>query len=229
MSTLEGTPNPEAPNPQLPIVQKLRVRYAKRDRLRFTSHRDFCRAFERAVRRARLPIGFSSGYSPHPKISYANASPTGAGSEAEYLEIGLTEPRDPATVRQVLDDSLPPGLDVLEVVVAGQGALAERLQASIWTIRLPGVDVDAAQVAVDAFLAADAVEVERMTKRGVRTFDARGDALSLGVAAADGEPQVQGQQDDRRADEEASAIRLRHPPIRPLRSSGEHAGGHPES
>ncbi|WP_230973399.1 TIGR03936 family radical SAM-associated protein [Aeromicrobium terrae] len=187
MSTLEGTPNPEAPNPQLPIVQKLRVRYAKRDRLRFTSHRDFCRAFERAVRRARLPIGFSSGYSPHPKISYANASPTGAGSEAEYLEIGLTEPCDPAAVRQALDDSLPPGLDVLEVVVAGQGALADRLQASVWTIRLPDVDVDAAQAAVDAFLAADAVEVERMTKKGVRTFDARGDTLSLGVAAADGD------------------------------------------
>ena len=187
MSTLEGTPNPEAPNPQLPIVQKLRVRYAKRDRLRFTSHRDFCRAFERAVRRAGLPIGFSSGYSPHPKISYANASPTGAGSEAEYLEIGLTEPRDPAAVRRALDDSLPPGLDVLEVVVAGQGALADRLQASVWTIRLPDVDVTAAQAAVDTFLAADAVEVERMTKKGVRTFDARGDTLSLGVAAADGD------------------------------------------
>lgn len=187
MSTLEGTPNPEAPNPQLPIVQKLRVRYAKRDRLRFTSHRDFCRAFERAVRRAHLPIGFSSGYSPHPKISYANASPTGAGSEAEYLEIGLTEPCEPDEVRRALDDSLPPGLDVLDVVVAGQGALADRLQASVWTIRLPGVDVTAAQAAVDTFLAAESVDVERMTKRGIRTFDARGDVLSLRVATADGE------------------------------------------
>jgi radical SAM-linked protein len=181
---LEGTPNPEAPNPQLPIVQKLRVRYAKRDRLRFTSHRDFCRAFERAVRRAGLPIGFSSGYSPHPKISYANASPTGAGSEAEYLEIGLTEVREPDAVRQALDDSLPPGLDVLDVVVAGQGALADRLQASVWSIRLPGVDVAAAQAAVDRFLAADVVEVERMTKRGLRTFDARADVLALGAADA---------------------------------------------
>ena len=81
--TLEGTPNPEAPNPQLPIVQKLRLRYAKRGRMRFTSHRDFARAFERAIRRAGLPIGHSSGYTPHPKISYAGASPTGAASEAE--------------------------------------------------------------------------------------------------------------------------------------------------
>ena len=139
MSTLEGTPNPEAPNPQLPIVQKLRIRYAKRGRLRFTSHRDFARAFERAVRRAGVPIAFSSGYSPHPKISYANASPTGAATEAEYLEIGLTRECDPDAVRADLDASLPPGLDVLEVVVAaGQGSLADRLQASEWSIELAG-------------------------------------------------------------------------------------------
>ena len=69
-----------APNPQAIVVQRLRLRYAKRGRLRFTSHRDFARAFERAVRRAGLPIGHSSGYSPHPKISYSNASPTGITS-----------------------------------------------------------------------------------------------------------------------------------------------------
>jgi radical SAM-linked protein len=186
VNTLEGTPNPEAPNPQLPIVQKLRIRYAKRGRLRFTSHRDFARAFERAIRRAGVPIAFSSGYSPHPKISYANASPTGAATEAEYLEIGLTRACEPDTVRADLDASLPPGLDVLEVVVAGQGSLADRLEASEWTIELAGVTVDAASAAVDAFLAADRVEVERMTKRGLRTFDARGDVVSLQARSADG-------------------------------------------
>ena len=185
MSTLEGTPNPEAPNPQLPVAQKLRIRYAKRGRLRFTSHRDFARAFERAVRRARVPIAFSSGYSPHPKISYANASPTGAATEAEYLEIGLTRECDPDAVRADLDASLPPGLDVLEVVVAGQGSLADRLQASEWSIALVGVDVATASAAVDAFLAADVVEVERMSKRGMRTFDARADVVSLEARSGD--------------------------------------------
>jgi radical SAM-linked protein len=68
---------------QAPAVQKLRVRFAKRDRLRFTSHRDFQRAFERALRRARVPVAFSHGFTPHPKVSYAGAAPTGAASEAE--------------------------------------------------------------------------------------------------------------------------------------------------
>ena len=186
MSTLEGTPNPEAPNPQQPIVQKLRIRYAKRGRLRFTSHRDFARAFERAVRRAGVPIAFSSGYSPHPKISYANASPTGAATEAEYLEIGLTRECDPEAVRADLDASLPPGLDVLETVVAaGQGSLADRLQASEWSIELAGVDVDTVSAAVEAFLAADVIEVERMMKRGLRTFDVRADVLALDVRSGE--------------------------------------------
>ncbi|WP_406046836.1 TIGR03936 family radical SAM-associated protein [Kribbella sp. NBC_00889] len=171
------------PSQQLPAVQKLRVRFAKRGRLRFTSHRDFQRAFERAVRRAELPVAFSHGFSPHPKISYAGAAPTGAASEAEYLEISLTHERDAEQVRAALDEALPPGLDVLEVVVAGPGALAERLEASEWRIALPGVDPEvAAAAAVEAFLAREEILVERMTKRGLRSFDCRGAVLRLTVA-----------------------------------------------
>jgi radical SAM-linked protein len=179
VTTLEGTPNPEAPNPQLPIVQKLRIRYAKRGRLRFTSHRDFARAFERAVRRAGIPIGFSSGFTPHPKISYANASPTGAASEAEYLEIGMTRPCDADEVRRLLDSALPAGLDIVDVVVARPGALADRLQGSSWQIALPGVTGEHAQSAVDGFLAAEEVLIERMMKRGLRTLDCRAAVLRL--------------------------------------------------
>ncbi|WP_456696402.1 TIGR03936 family radical SAM-associated protein [Aeromicrobium sp. P5_D10] len=179
MTTLEGTPNPEAPNPQLPIVQKLRIRYAKRGRLRFTSHRDFARAFERAVRRAGIPIAFSSGFTPHPKISYANASPTGAASEAEYLEIGLVRPQDPDQVRELLDSALPAGIDIVDVVVAKPGALADRLEASSWEIALPGVSLEHAQSAVAGFLAAEEVLIERMMKRGLRTLDCRAAVLSL--------------------------------------------------
>ncbi|WP_293786517.1 TIGR03936 family radical SAM-associated protein [uncultured Aeromicrobium sp.] len=177
--TLEGTLNPEAPNPQLPIVQKLRVRYAKRGRLRFTSHRDFGRAFERAIRRAALPIGYSSGFTPHPKISYAGASPTGAASEAEYLEIGLTREMEPAVVRERLDEALPKGLDILDVVVATPGALADRLEASHWRIRVPGLPLETVRRAVSAFERQDEILVERMMKRGPRTFDVRASVVSL--------------------------------------------------
>jgi radical SAM-linked protein len=164
-------------------VQKLRLRYAKRGRLRFTSHRDFQRALERALRRAEVPMAYSAGFTPHPKVSYANAASTGAASEAEYVELQLAQRCLPEAVRESLDAALPPGLDVVEVVEAGPGALADRLTGSEWEITLPGAQPQALRAAVDAFLAAEAVEVERLTKSGRRTFDARGPVLRLAVVA----------------------------------------------
>ena len=169
----------EQPEQQAPPVQKVRIRYAKRGRLRFTSHRDFSRAFERALVRARVPVAYSSGFNPHPRISYAGASPTGAASEAEYLEIGLAAIVEPAELAASLDEALPPGLDVLEAVNAGPGSLADRLEASRWRITVDGVTPERAEAAVAAFLAADEVLVERMTKKGLRTFDCRAAVVSL--------------------------------------------------
>lgn len=165
-------------------VQKLRVRYAKRGRLRFASHRDFQRAFERALRRAGVPMAYSAGFSPHPKVSYANAAPTGAASEAEYLEIGVVERLDPAKVRAGLDEALPDGLDVVDVVEAGPGALADRLEASEWRVVLPGADPAAARAAVDALLASGEAMVQRLTKSGLRTFDVRPALVRLAVVPA---------------------------------------------
>lgn len=175
---------PDGPPPP-PAVQKLRIRYAKRGRLRFTSHRDFQRALERALRRANVPMAYSAGFTPHPKVSYANAAPTGAASEAEYLEISLAQERDPQELRAALDAALPPGLDVVEVVPAGERALADRLTGSRWEIVLPGTEPEALAAAVEQFLARETVEVERLTKTGRRALDARAPVLRLHVLGAD--------------------------------------------
>lgn len=200
----------EQPQQQAPPVQRLRIRYAKRGRLRFTSHRDFSRAFERAIQRARVPMAYSSGFNPHPRISYAGASPTGAASEAEYLEIGLAQVVDPADLARALDESLPAGLDVLEVVTSAGGSLAERLEASSWEVRVDGVGLGTLRKAVEDLLAVPEVLVERMTKKGLRSFDVRSSIVALS-ARADGESE---------ADQETCAILevvLRHgtPSVRP--------------
>jgi len=171
----------QPPGGQAPIVQRVRIRYAKRGPLRFTSHRDFARAFERAVHRAGIPIAYSQGFSPHPKVSYASAAPTGAASEAEYLEIGLRAPVDPEELVRALDAALSPGLDVLEAVVAGPGSLADRIDAAHWRIELPGVSPEDLRHAVVGFEAAAEVPVQRLTKQGMRTFDARGPVARIGV------------------------------------------------
>jgi radical SAM-linked protein len=175
---------PEGPPPP-PTVQKLRIRYAKRGRLRFASHRDLARALERALRRAAVPMAFSAGFTPHPKISYLGAAPTGAASEAEYVEIGLAERRDPEQVRAALDAALPPDVAVLECIEAaeGTGSLADRIDAARWRIELPGVALADLEQAVAAFLARDVVEVARRTKNGLKDVDAR--AAVSGASAAE--------------------------------------------
>ena len=172
-------------------MQRLRLRYARRGRLRFSSHRDFQRALERALRRAGVPIAFSAGFSPHPKVSYLSAAATGVASEAEYVELGLAQRREPDEVRAALDAALPDGLDVLEVVEAGPGSLAERLEASVFRLELPGVGAQRARHAVDALLAASTAQVVRMTAKGSRTLDARAAIVALTVDTAAGEPVAQ--------------------------------------
>lgn len=162
-----------------PTVQRLRLRYAKRGRLRFSSHRDFQRALERALRRAEVPMAYSAGFHPHPKVSYANAAPTGVASEAEYVEIGLASACDPQAVAAALDAALPPGLDILEAVQAATPDFAARLEASVWEIELREVAVDEAAQAAGALMAVPEALVERLTREGVRRFDARGAVVAL--------------------------------------------------
>ncbi len=170
-------PRPTGPPPP-PAVQRLVIRYAKRGRMRFASHRDIARAVERGVRRASLPVAHSAGFSPHPKISYSGGAATGAASEAEYMEIALTACVDPDAVRARLDAALPAGIDVIEVADLAV-APGPRLEASDWQVVLPGVAAEQAASAVEAFLAAAHAEVERLTSNGIRRLDTRAGVVSL--------------------------------------------------
>src|ERR1700759_4857460 len=135
-------------------TQHLLVRYAKRGKMRFASHLDVARAFEGGVRRADLPIAYSTGFSPHPKISYAGGAPTGVASEAEYLSLGLTARQAETQGSQRLKAALPAGVDVIDVIegARGSGSPFGHLEASEWEVVLPGVEPVAATRAVADFL-----------------------------------------------------------------------------
>jgi radical SAM-linked protein len=171
-------PVPPGPPPQ-PAVQRLRVRFAKRGRLRFASHRDVARAIERAVRRSGLPVAYSGGFNPHPKLSYAGAAPTGVASEAEYFEVAMTASCVPGDVRDRLGAALPAGLDVLDVTEPHGGTMADELQVSEWRVTLPETQGDAVAAACRMFMDAAQVEVERSTPKGIRRVDARAGVVAL--------------------------------------------------
>ncbi len=173
--------SPAAPGgaPARATTIRLVVRYAKRGRMRFASHRDIARAVERGIRRAGLPIAYSAGFTPHPKISYAGAAPTGTASEAEYLEISLTETRTASDVRDRLDAALPDGIDVIDVIESPASLADLRLESSQWEVVLPGVQPAAAAAAVAEFLACGSLEVERLTAKGSRRVDARAAVITI--------------------------------------------------
>lgn len=178
-------PRPQPDRDVAPTVARVRLRYAKRGRMRFASHRDFQRSFERAIRRAAVPISYSAGFTPHPRISYVNAAPTGTGSEAEYLEIGLTRVVDSDALARDLGACMADGFVVLEAVEARTPDFAERMQASVWEIRVAAAP-ETVVPAISSLLAAEHVEVERLVKGGMRRFDARPALLHLEVV--DGPP-----------------------------------------
>jgi len=185
-----GRRQPEGPPPAA-VIQRIRLQYAKRGRLRFSSHRDFARAFERSLRRAEIPMAYSAGFHPHPKISYVGAAPTGVGSEAEYLEIALADRRDPEQVRAAIDAVLPDGLDMvcaLDAENCRPGSLAEQMHASLWQLEFPAAP-GAAESAVAQLMATETVMVDRLTKDGSRRLDARAPIVSASVARDTSDPE----------------------------------------
>ena len=139
------------------------------------------RAIERAARRTGLPVAYSGGFTPHPKISYAGAVPTGVASEAEYFEIGLTAPRAPGDVGERLDAALPAGLDVVDVTEVPGRSMADDLQVSEWRVALPGERDEAVAAACREFMAAARVDVERLTAKGIRPHGCAGSGRHAGA------------------------------------------------
>jgi len=206
-SSRTSTPSGDTP---LPAVQHLLVRYAKRGKMRFASHRDVARAFERGVRRAGLPIAHSAGFTPHPKISYAGGAPTGVASEAEYLSLTLTSRNEATAVRERLNAALPDGIDVIDVTEDAGGLPASRLTASEWQVILPGLAPDSVGPAIRQFLALEHAPVERLTSKGMRRMDARSAVVTIDVLESVGEHAETG-------DETALRMVMRHtvPAVRP--------------
>jgi len=159
----------------------IRVRFSKRGPVRFISHRDVARAFERSFRIAEVPLAFSSGFSPHPKVSFGPALAVGYESDAEYLDLECTRPVDPDWLLDAVSAGLPEGM-----AVSGAVALADRapsLQESIgvlgYHVELDGADPGAIGALVDDFLARDRVEVPVSRKGEERIDDIRPSVLAL--------------------------------------------------
>jgi radical SAM-linked protein len=162
---------------------RLRLRYAKQGKVRFTSHRDTARIWERAMRRADVPVATSAGFTPRPRLSFGLALPTGAESVAEYLDVevldGVVTDDELDALPGRLDPVLPTGFSVslVAAVEPGAGSLQETVTSVTWELEAPtGVDVEAAAASV---LAAGTLALERERKGERRVDDVRPAILAL--------------------------------------------------
>ncbi len=159
---------------------RLRLRYSKLGKVRFLSHRDGARLWERALRRVALPVAYTEGFTPRPKLSFGLALPTGAESIAEYIDIDLVGGVDitdvgDGTVAGELTAALPPGMEVTVVAEreAGRGSLQDEVSSTTWELTGPGFTPELLEPAAQRLLRADELLVERERKGQRRVDDVR--------------------------------------------------------
>lgn len=163
---------------------RVRVRYEKSGKLRFISAIDLGRVWERAVRKADLPIAFSEGFTPHPKISFANALPLGYASMGEYAELAFAVPVALDQAVGALNARFPPGLAVLDAIEVTEGAprLATWLRASCWDIAYADDFSNSGRVLPNALV--EAVDAVRAAKTLPSTRERKGSAVPVDLRLA---------------------------------------------
>jgi radical SAM-linked protein len=165
---------------------RLRIRFAKCGKVRFTSHRDLARIWERALRRADLPLAYTEGFSPRPRLSFGLALSTGHESLGEYLDVVLREGADPVAIERLpalLDRALPAGIDVQAVAPLAPGAdsLQQAVTSCTWYIEVGDVAPPDAAAAVSRALAATDLHLTRERKGRTVTDDVRPAVLGVRV------------------------------------------------
>ncbi len=173
-----GGPGSGGPPPSAPAVQRLSFYFHKAGDLRFLSHLEVVRSFTRAMRRAGLPLAYSQGYNPQPRVSVASALPVGVAGLRELAEVELRERVDPGAFAARLNGQLPEGLRVLgawEAPVRGAEALGQRVRGAVYSLaaRPNGAAALLTAAACEAFLARPSIVLEVFKKGKMVPVDVR--------------------------------------------------------
>jgi radical SAM-linked protein len=166
---------------------KVRARFTKVGKVRWTSHRDVARMWERALRRAAVPVSYTAGFTPRPQLSFGLALPTGCESIAEYLDIALDGPVEPGDLAREVGSMLPEGVDVVAsgILEPGTNSLQEDVSSCLWEIHVPGVVPGDLDVAIERALDAGSLPIQRERKGRDVVDDLRPSVLALSCAGSD--------------------------------------------
>ena len=160
--------------------------FQKNKEISYTSHLDVQRTLQRAFRRAQLPLAFSKGFNPHPKLSFATALATGYTSDGEWFEVELDQPIELTSFCAQVNAALPDGMRIVDAFEADDSidTLSKLIRAARYELTVhfeapvpPGAVADAVQ----AIMESSTLIVEKKTKSGIRPADIRPDILEASV------------------------------------------------
>jgi radical SAM-linked protein len=170
------------------VSVKLRLRFKKEGLARFISHLDLMRTFERAFRRAELPIAFSQGFNPRPKMTFASALSVGISSSSEYLDVEFSEDVSASDVALKLNPALPEGIKVTDVKMADEAISLSMLNGAKYVVRLAlnEVDLEELKKSTKGLLEQKEIIIEKRTKSGKKLVNIAPFIYSLGLSNCDG-------------------------------------------
>lgn len=192
----EVVPPPPAPaedraDPAAGSARTVRFTFEKRGRLRFLSHLELAALFQRAFRRAGLPVAHSQGFNPHPRISFGPALPVGAEGLEEAVDVTFDTSQDgPDRLAELVNAELPAGVSLTGAadVVPGAPSVSEAVSRFHYRVPLPGLDPETVREKVRLFGERTSLVVHRTTPKGRRTFDLVPLVESIRFGETDGVP-----------------------------------------
>jgi radical SAM family uncharacterized protein/radical SAM-linked protein len=152
---------------------RVRLRWSKSEEVRFTSHLDVGRTFERTIRRSGIPIAYSEGFHPHQKMAFGPPLPLGFISDSEYLDLQLTEPYTPLFFGQ-LNQALPDGFKFLEarVILGKSESLSSVINLASYEVKLD-IPYDQIHTSIQSLLERENLCIKRITKEKIKEVDIR--------------------------------------------------------
>ena len=168
------------------MLTSIRARFNRGEEVKYISHLDLMKAFERGIRRAKIPIAYSQGFNPHPQMVFGLPLPVGVTSEAEYADFELSEPMDPRTFLQKLNAQLPRGIEIAEagVKTVKTNIMASVASASYEVIACMPADTvtDNLKTAIDDFISRSEIITAKETKSGKKDIDIRPMIFNLSLS-----------------------------------------------
>lgn len=167
-------------------LMNIRTKFKRGDEVKYISHLDLMKVFERAIRRSRLPIAYSQGFNPHPGMVFGLPLGVGVTSEAEYADFEITDDNmAPSEFMTRLNEQLPKGLEILAAKPrASKQNIMATISASEYYV-LAGVDKACSEKMLKSgirdFLAQNEIMVEKKTKSGLKNTDIRNMIFDLNI------------------------------------------------